>query len=65
MRDKTKAYQANWNVKHNKTMFGPASKKPLMLTKDEAAPLLANGAISEIVEDEAKDNENSKASAKA
>ncbi|MBL4832645.1 MAG: hypothetical protein JKY26_01615 [Pseudomonas sp.] len=56
MNEEKKAYQANWNVKHNKTMFTPDSKKPLMLTKDEAAPLLALGAISELDEQPEHDN---------
>jgi len=47
MSEEKKAYRPNWNVKHNKQIFNPDSKKPLMLTTDEAAPLLVIGAISE------------------
>lgn len=59
MSEETKAYQANWNVKHNKQMFGPDSDKPLLLTKDEAAPLLALGAISEADEQPKQDGNGS------
>jgi len=58
MSEKTKAYIANWLVKHNKTLFSPNSE-PLSLTKDEAAPLLALGAISEAEEQPAQDDNGS------
>lgn len=59
MSEETKAYQANWNVKHNKQMFGPDSDKPLLLTKNEAAPLLALGAIDEVQEQSNHDGNGS------
>lgn len=49
MSEEKKAYKANWLVKYNKKTFNPNSE-PLMLTKDEAVPLLALGAICEAEE---------------
>ena len=58
MSEAKKAYKANWLVKHNKTLFSPNSEK-LSLTKDEAAPLLTLGAISEANEQSSQDNNDS------
>lgn len=51
MTEQTKAFTANWPVKHDKKLYQPGTnQKPLMLTKDQAAPLLTLGAISEAEE---------------
>jgi len=44
-----KAYSANWIIKFAKKSYVlGVNEKPLYLTKDEATPLLALGAITEI-----------------
>jgi len=49
--EQKKAYSANWTIKFAKKsyVFG-VNEKPLYLTKDEATPLLALGAIIEVDE---------------
>jgi hypothetical protein len=55
--EKKKAFTANWPVKHDKKMYQPGTnQKPLMLTKDQAAPLLILGAISELNEQPEQDD---------
>jgi|GEM_PF-1973193 len=44
-----KAYSANWIIKFEDISYVPGiNEKPLYLTEEEAAPLLALGAIAEI-----------------
>lgn len=47
--EQKKAYSANWTVKLDKKCYVPGvNGKPLYLTKSEAKPLLALGAVTEV-----------------
>ena len=49
--EQKKTYSANWTIKLAKKSYVPGvNGKPLYLTKDEATPLLALGAVTEVID---------------